>query len=1304
MFREIRSRFRIAGLAAAALCIVMASYAFAGMTDYCQVPPYVIQNVPPNVMILQDISGSMLNHAYEQPFDNNYLSSAGNHGYYGYFDVDYWYTYGSNKFTRSNRKVSLDNTHTVHPKLAAEWDGSFLNWLMMRRTDIVRKVLTGGRVSGTVVDCEAPDDPSRNIAKSTANPELYSGLPTNYKAPVSFTFSSSGTYTMTSTDTNGKTSSFRPQLDVPTPVIGVLQDVIGSRARVGLSMFNADDGGNVVVSVGGSNLGSAVNQINLSHNATNTPLGEALWSVAGYFSKATSLYGGPGPQYNGGDYQTNPTNDPMNYGTGGNPRYPVCQKSFVLLITDGEPCSDGKLPAFIRGFADNAAHRSPFNCINQNCPAITQGTASFPAFNLNTVSCSGTGSLSTNGNEAGLEDVALWAHTTDLRSDIDGKQNLTLYVVQAFGHGSNILQYAAINGGFDDNGSGYPYAQSTWDKDGNGIPDNYYGADDGWALEQSIRDALSTILRRASSGTAASVLASGEGSGANLLQAIFYPRRVFGNDIISWTGSLQNLWYFVDPFLSNASIREETFVDNKLDLTNDYIAKFYYDTGSERTRVYRYSDSNGDGVPTLPAVDNVDFENLGSLWEAGKKLYARDLGASPRTLYTTTNGTSFTGFTPNDTTVANGLSNYLVESADNAYQTIRFVHGYDDNNILLRNRTVSVFGIDNAVWKLGDVVNSTPRVVGGIPLNKYHTIYLDMTYKSFIDNSAYKNRGMAYVGGNDGMLHAFKTGKLVLTWNGQTTSQKAMMDPNVGAGSPGDEIWGFIPKNALPYLQYLKDPDYCHLYSVDLAPYVFDASIGGAAGDQSTDVRDQFSWRTVLIGGMRFGGACANTCASGGDCVKTPATDKGYSSYFAIDVTHPESPSLLWEFSNPELGFATTGPAVVRIHGKNPVTLAPDPKRNGEWYAVFGSGPTGPIDNASMQFLAHSNQNLKYFVVNLKTGALVQTIDTGIQYAFGGSMINTTADVNLDYQDDAIYVGFTKRAGSSGSYTWTDGGIGRILTGRGAVNVSPSNANGAGWTFSKVIDGVGTVTTAPQRLQNNVFHNEWLYFGTGRFFYVQPPQGTNYTPSIDDADSQRRLVAVKDPCFTSGNLLNFSCNTTVTFPAGADANFPDVTNVANAPTTPTATSAAFKGWYVNLETSGNFTYDNGVSTYFRAERVITDPLALISGLVFFTTFKPYGQECGLGGKSFIWALKYDTGGAPSPTTMKGKALVQVSTASVEELPMPTAFTPAAGETATGLHMGGRRSFAIEGVPPTAQGLSLLVPPQPINRVLHMKER
>ena len=512
----------------------------------------------------------------------------------------------------------------------------------------------------------------------------------------------------------------------------------------------------------------------------------------------------------------------------------------------------------------------------------------------------------------------------------------------------------------------------------------------------------------------------------------------------------------------------------------------------------------------------------------------------------------------------------------------------------LRSRTVT-FGSDNNVWKLGDVVNSTPRIVASVPLNKYDSVYNDTTYTAFIGTTNYKDRGMVFTGGNDGMLHAFRLGKLELSWPGKALVQKARItDPlsSILQTTLGDEEWAFIPKNALPYLKYLKDPDYCHLYYTDLAPYVFDASIGSGTTDQSRGTRTQTSWRTVIIGGMRTGGACANTCSAGSDCVQTPATDKGFSSYFALDVTNPTNPSLLWEFTVPGLGFTTTGPAIIRINADNTTTSLRDGNLNGEWYVVFGSGPTGPIDNTNNQFLGRSNQNLKFFVVNLKTGALKQTIDTGISNAFAGSMINSVADFNLDYQDDAVYVGYVKRSGSGSSATWTDGGVGRILTG----NATPTDAGGGSWKWSPVIDGIGPVTSAVARLQNKNYGTNWLYFGSGRYFFENPPTGTNTTPEIDDATGQRRLFGIKDPCFVNNGILS-TCTSSVTF-STSDLAFPNVTSIANVPTEATANSPGFKGWYIDLDPSGNYSYDGAASRLFRSERVITDPLATTSGVVF----------------------------------------------------------------------------------------------------------
>lgn len=1293
--------------------------------------------------------------------------------YYGYFNDKYYYTYtgAGGKFLPSRFKGN-----PVVPKAADEWDGNFLNWLMMRRTDVLRRVLTGGRaVGGEGVGFDKlrtikADGNIRGTFKAVLNAENYVGCGPfaggcTANMTMNFQFATGGAdpssftaYTGNYQDGFTSRGSFSGDIRVPTPVEGVLQDVVSTKARVGLMFYRPNEGGFIQVDVGDTSvtppkgLPATINQINLTNPSANTPVGEALWSATGYFARQAAMEGGPGPRYAAGDYNTTNNNqDPFNYGTGGQPRYPNCSKNFVLLVTDGEPCSDGNLPANVLNYTTG---KSIFNCAGSACPA-TAGIApenfSFPASNLPTCPA--------GNNLSGIEDVALYMHTKDLRADISGKNNLTLFTVFAFGKNSTLLKYAAINGGFDDfDNTGMPDKQAKWDANGDGEPDTYYEADDGYELEQAIRNALSTMLQRASSGTAASVLASGEGSGANLVQAVFYPRRRFGNDIIGWTGSLQNLWYYVDPFFTNSSIREDTKDlagnhDWVLNLINDYIVQLYFDTTRQETLARRFIDTNGDGVADVPAP-TVKFEDVGSLWEVGTLLWSRDIAAQPRTIYTSIDGATLLG---GNFSLANAgtLQPYLqAASLVEAQDIIRFAHGeglttvYDDTGAVVtagvdrnadgiddyRNRTVNIGGVQN-VWKLGDILNSTPKIASWLPLNDYDKVYKDSTYgprpgqtpklndpvdnTHFITTAGYKNRGMVFVGGNDGMLHAFKLGRLELEWPGQGQFDKARL-LNPDATTPlGWEMWSFIPRGALPYLRYMMDPDYCHVFTVDLSPFIFDASIGApGSGDLSSQPRTASTWRTILIGGMRFGGACRGTATacpdvSGDgikDCVNTPVdvsgASIGFSSYFALDITNniadpTQPPQLLWEFTDPQLGFATSGPAVIRI-GDTPNQSEPDKLNNGKWFVVFGSGPTGPTtaqlpdpDKAAYQFLARSDQNLRLFVLDLKTGALQRTIDTGVPFAFAGSMFNTTYDHQLkNYEDDAVYIGYVKREPNPTTppptYTWTNGGVGRLVT--------KESRDVTQWAWSPVIDNIGPVTSSVTHLYNKFTKITWLFFGAGRYFY-------ELGATIDDAAGQRALFGIKEPCVDSTTgKFDFTCTTLVS--SGLPGPLTNVTSIASVPTEAVADSAAFKGWYINLDLAGNYTYPEGtplanVTKGYRSERVITDPLASTStGLVFFTTYKPYSDECGLGGKSFIWATKYNTGGSGS-STLKGIALLQVSTGSIEQKDLSSAFKTSAENPDS---KGERRSGAIEGVPPTAQGLALMSPPAPSKRVIHFKER
>lgn len=128
-------------------------------------------------------------------------------------------------------------------------------------------------------------------------------------------------------------------------------------------------------------------------------------------------------------------------------------------------------------------------------------------------------------------------------------------------------------------------------------------------------------------------------------------------------------------------------------------------------------------------------------------------------------------------------------------------------------------------------------------LNSYHleppTGYGDASYNKYIKSNNYANRGIAYVGANDGMLHAFRMGVLhPLTdpcrkLESDSTAAKCYADKELnnystvasgvdkGANADiranssdvlGREEWAFIPRQQLPYLKYLTDTDYPHLF------------------------------------------------------------------------------------------------------------------------------------------------------------------------------------------------------------------------------------------------------------------------------------------------------------------------------------------------------------------------------------------------------------------------------------------------------------------------------------------------------------
>jgi type IV pilus assembly protein PilY1 len=938
----------------------------------------------------------------------------------------------------------------------------------------------------------------------------------------------------------------------------------------------------------------------------------------------------------------------------------------------------------------------------------------------------------------------------------------------ATGFLKNPLWYAAKWGGFtDSNGDNMPDLATEWARNDGVNPDNYYLVVNPLRLEQQLDKALSDILAKTSSGTAASIVNNRGQSGANILSAIFYPLKDFGKDSsgndqqISWLGDLQNFWYYFDPYINNSTIREDTpgpsstVGDNFLNLVDDYKVDVHFDPSQNKTVATRYSD-DGHGNYTL-VDDNVDLDDLFPLWRAGDLLYQRNLTTTPqRKIYTTLDGFSFltSDFTTANKTI---LQPYLdVADAATAEKIIKYVIGYDTpSDSTLRNRSISYNGITPSastgvgVWKLGDIIDSTPKVQSSNPLNGYHLDYGDASYRAFINSSDYASNAMVYAGANDGMLHAFRLGKIIPSTSTSGTQIAQMTNPGSSPPTLGSEVWAFIPRDALPYLKYLSDPGYTHLYYVDNSPLLVDASINKpTTGCTATDywncakqtttssgnlVLNNTSWRTILVGSMGLGGASrqedqgCNSISGGSlpdtlaNCVKSPLsatgfTNIGLSSYFALNVTSPENPSLMWEFSDPDLGYSTVDPVVVRVNGKKggsgPGASDADPSKNGRWFLVFASGPTGPIEPVSHQFYGRSDKTLKIFVVDLNAGPQFElnsnywVFDTGISNAFAGSLATNGIDADKNnknspnyYGTDVVYIGYVKPRDATYSgttvTTWTNGGILRLVT--------KGDTNPANWRLSTLIDNVGPVTASIDKLYDDKdksiggMPSLWLYFGTGRYFFKN-------ASGIDSATDQMTLYGIKDPCYSVANVggnwvkdmsksINPDCTTQLLDKEDSLTNQSSDTPYASLQDGHT------DGWFINLDPS---TAANA------AERVITTPSARTNGMVLFTTFKPTADICGFGGETFFWFTDYSTGGPPPEGTLKGKVIIQLSTGAIVVIDLSRIHGDpgsGGGSGAVGytLTRGGRQLDVGAGKPPTPPPASDTLK-KPVKKVLQIQEK
>lgn len=197
---------------------------------------------------------------------------------------------------------------------------------------------------------------------------------------------------------------------------------------------------------------------------------------------------------------------------------------------------------------------------------------------------------------------------------------------------------------------------------------------------------------------------------------------------------------------------------------------------------------------------------------------------------------------------------------------------------------------------LGDAIESQPAFVG-----KPYFKYADNGYAAYITAKTSRAKTV-YMGTNDGMLHAFNA-------------------------VDGTERWAFVPTLVIPDLWHLADKNYAnqHRNYVNGRPVI-------------ADVYDTASstWRTILVAGLNGGGR----------------------GYYALDITDPAAPSLLWEISSSSetnLGHSYGYPVVTK-------------KTDGTWVVLFTSGYNNSSPGNGQGYL---------YVRNALTGAHIARIGTG---------------------------------------------------------------------------------------------------------------------------------------------------------------------------------------------------------------------------------------------------------------------------------------------------------------------------------------
>ncbi len=1226
----------------------------ANMTEYCYIPPIAGQQVKPNVLIVMDFSGSMQFPAYVPCNPSGYSSSRvarcgastasdssswrydPSKTYYGYFDPNKCYTYnGSLGAFQENNSCDCSNKIGTSNCIS----GNLLNWITATRIDIARWVLTGGRTSSsggnTFLESEGATytiDENNLGCRFTVN----AAATTNRRLTIS---NHGGTCPISISNAN-----IRILHSDPSSIRGIIHSFcdtsnpsgkISEKCQIIMEfMVFAGDGRFGEIRVGKAD--TVLNLINAINDETpfrGTPTGEALWEAYDYYTQSNiNFYESNGAYIRRGDGDVDPYYDKI-----GGSNIPVpCRKGFVLLISDGawNGQVDPVVPARVMATQD----------LRSDLPGM-QSVYTYVVYTFGdedpTTALQGRQAMITTAIFGGFQDNDGngWPYPfTNIQypngfgfcNDLEFTPRTDIRTLTATYCNSRGVVYPLP----ECNPSGTWNSQcAEWDTAFNsprdGLPYNFYEAHDAPALRSALMSILNEILYHTSSGSGATVatLTSRTGISSLIVQPYYYSKytRQDGTEV-SWLGFLRSFWVDI-----RQNLREDTTEPKVLNIAGTFIDKifqFFFDPNTNETKVAILQGSDTTTSCVRESVKSIN--EVIPVFDAGCQLANRN--PSDRTIIYNKDGT----LAPFTTAEESYFSNiWKVCSNDptvlctsdtdcgggtcqpaNARCIIRYLRGENLSSdsscpdYVKRTREVDIANLCPGAsgvrtWKLGDIVSSTPSVVSSEPVNIYHLRYNDITYLQYIRTNAYKNRAsFVFVGANDGMLHAFRVGRLVQTGDPNRPTRVVNAHNTTASHLVGREEWAFIPKNALPYLVWYGNPAYCRVPTVDYRTAVFDASINGPANAPKT----VSSWRTILIGTMGFGGRSITTSAG-----------TFSSSVFALDLTDwlngmNDKPNLLWEVRLPDGTLTTSYPALIRLG---------DPDKNGEWYVVIGSGPLNP------EGTSFTSQPKLYFI-DLRTGNIVNQINipapSGVSFAVGDIAV---VDVDNDYQDDVIYFGVYGK--TNAGYFWGNFYRLSLKSGSGYKSVSALTSSDICTAIDLSTFATGG-NTPPVFGAPNFTKDEngrlWVFFGTGRYVMNSFDKAIPY---------DNYLIGFKDENWNSGTcptayrrsqlteVTNEPLRITITGVKQicmCDASGCGMRNVVYGAYSSGMPSEPTRGWYYTLP---------GEAIYSQ--------VLVIGGMVDALTYVQSPDVCQTGGSSNLISVYYKTGRPyPRPSVLLPNAV------------------------------------------------------------------